>query len=475
MKTTKKLVMLLVVLVMVFTLSACAQQTAETPVPEENVPAPTEVSAPVQPEATEPPSAPQETPKLVIWSNLTADAQQVVLTKQFGEIADEMGIEIVMEAVPFKDMYTKLATAVESGDVPDIMHTNFAAAAYLHSQDMLTPLDDVIDTIGRDDFISTYLDVLKAEDATWGLPDWALHTSVWYRKDLFEEKGLQIPANWDEFKTVAEALNIDENNDGNYDIYGFAVPMNPVQVAPQTYYEFLYSAGVYTFDPQTGEYVFGQQKEKAAEVLDYVVDLYKNVSPPSSTEWAWNEYRNALVEGTVSMTFDMGAVVLMAQSNNPDMVENLGRFDFPGQYGDKPASFGSGYTFVASNRGSEEKIQLTKEILAKLYTPERAAERALSRPMFAFPSLYSALDIYKQDASVALFQDEIATITDAFENSNWYWYGMEHGLSQMSSQIEATTFFGEAMQNVALGRWTSMEAVDYIDQNLQEQLDIINQ
>ncbi len=27
-----------------------------------------------------------------------------------------------MEAVPFKDMYTKLATAVESGDVPDIMH-----------------------------------------------------------------------------------------------------------------------------------------------------------------------------------------------------------------------------------------------------------------------------------------------------------------------------------------------------------------
>ena len=103
-----------------------------------------------------------ETPKLLIWSNLTADAQQVVLTKQFGEIADEMGIEIVMEAVPFKDMYTKLATAVESGDVPDIMHTNFAAAAYLHSQDMLTPLDDVIDTIGRDDFISTYLDVLQS-------------------------------------------------------------------------------------------------------------------------------------------------------------------------------------------------------------------------------------------------------------------------------------------------------------------------
>ena len=50
---------------------------------------------------------------------------------------------------------------------------------------------------------------------------------------------------------------------------------------------------------------------------------------------------------------------------------------------------------------------------------------------------------------------------------------MEHGLSQMSSQIEATTFFGEAMQSVALGQWTSKQAVDYIDEMLQEQISII--
>ncbi len=469
MKTTKSLALLLTALLMVFALPGCANTATQTPDTNVTVQA-TETESP-----TVAPTESQKPQKLVIWTNLTADAQQKVLTKQFTEIADEMGIEIEMEAVPFKDMYTKLATAVESGNVPDIMHTNFAGAAYLYSQDMIAPMDDVIDTIGRDDFISTYLRVLTVDNATWGVPDWALHTSVWYRKDLFEQKGLEIPTNWDEFKAVAEALCIDENNDGKTDIYGFAVPMNPVQVAPQTYYEFLYSAGVYTFDPATGEYVFGSQKEKAAEVLDYLVDLYKKASPPSSTEWSWNEYRNALVEGTIAMTLDMGAVIGLAQSNNPEMVEKLGRFDFPGQNGTKPASFGSGYAFVASNQGSDAKVQLTKEFITKLYTPERAAERALSRPMFAFPSLYSALDIYKQDSSVALFQDEIATITDAFENSNWYWYGMEHGLSQMSSQIEATTFFGEAMQNVALGQWTSKEAVDYIDEMLQEQIAIISE
>jgi multiple sugar transport system substrate-binding protein len=416
-----------------------------------------------------------EKQKLVIWTNLTAEAQTKVLTKQFNEVAAEMGIDIEMVTVSFGDMYTKLATAMESGDVPDIMHTNFAGAAYLQGNDMIAEMDDVIDTIGRDDFIPTYLHVLTADNATWGVPDWAMHTSVWYRKDLFEDKGLKIPTNWKEFEAAAKALNIDTNNDGNLDVYGFPVPMNAVQVAAQTYYEFLYSAGVTTVDPDTGDYTFGDQKAKAAEVLDYMIKLYKEASPPSATEWSWNEYRNALVEGTVAMTLDMGAVIGLAQSNNPDMVEKLGCFDFPGPDGTKAASFGSGYAFVASNQGGDEKVRLAKEFITKLYTPEMAAERALSRPMFAFPSLYPALEIYKQDEKVALFQDQIASIYDAFENNNWYWYGMENGLSQMASQIEATTFFGEAIQSVALGQWTPEKAVDYIDQNLQDQLAIINQ
>ena len=87
--------------------------------------------------------------KLIIWTNLTAEAQAKVLQKQFSEVANEMGIEIEMVTVSFNDMYTKLATAVESNSIPDIMHTNFAGAAYLHSQDMIVGLDDVIDSVGR--------------------------------------------------------------------------------------------------------------------------------------------------------------------------------------------------------------------------------------------------------------------------------------------------------------------------------------
>ena len=233
----------------------------------------------------------------MIWTNLTADAQAKVLKKQFDEVAKDMDIEVEMVTVSFSDMYTKLATAVQSGEVPDVMHTNFSGASYLQAQNMITPVDDVIDGLGRNDFISTYLSVLGKDGKTWGVPDWALHNSVWYRKDLFAEKGLKIPKTWAEFEATAKALNIDADKDGKTDTYGFAVPMNAVQVAAQTYYEMLYSQGVYTLDPTTGEYSFGKQKEQAVKALDFLAKLYKESSPPSSTEWSWNEYRNGAGRG----------------------------------------------------------------------------------------------------------------------------------------------------------------------------------
>jgi multiple sugar transport system substrate-binding protein len=95
------------------------------------------------------------TEKIIIWTNLTADAQAKVLNKQFTEVAAEMGVEVEMVTISFNDMYTKLATAVESGNVPDIMHTNFAGTAYLHSQGIITEMDDVIAGIGKDDFIAS--------------------------------------------------------------------------------------------------------------------------------------------------------------------------------------------------------------------------------------------------------------------------------------------------------------------------------
>jgi multiple sugar transport system substrate-binding protein len=399
--------------------------------------------------------------KLVIWTNLTADAQYTVLNKQFTELAQQMGIDVEVEKVAFNEMYAKLATAASSGNVPDIMHTNFGGTAYLYASESIMNLDEVIDSIGRNDFSDAYIRVLTGSDGkVYGLPDWAMHTSVWYRKDLFAQKGLSIPTTWADFKKTAVALN----GDG---ISGFPVPLDGVQVAAQTLYEMMCSAGVFFIDPTTGEYCFDKEKDKVIDVINYLVDLYKSASPAGSLTWSWGDYRNALaVTGTVAMTLDMGAVIGNAQNNNPDMVGKLGCFDFPGVNGKKVASFGSGYCFVVSKQKDSSRKDLVVRFLKALYTPELAAERALSRPMFAFPSYQPAFEIYKKSPKVSGMQTEIAYIFDQYEHGTWYWYGMEHGLSAMSAFIESTTIFGTALQGACDGTYTAEQAFDLINAEL---------
>ena len=460
----KKLVALLLTAMMVLSMVACAAPAAA---PAAEAPAAPAAEAPVaEASAAEEPAAAEEPisyagQKLVIWTNLTADAQYEVLNKQFTELAQEMGVEIEVEKVAFNEMYGKLATAASSGDVPDIMHTNFGGTAYLYAAESIMPLDDIVNAIGADDFSDAYKTVLTGADGhIYGLPDWAMHTSVWYRKDIFEANGIAVPTNWADFLAAAEKLNSTEMS-------GFPVPLDGVQVAAQTLYEMMCSAGVFFMDPATGEYCFDQEKDEAVKVIDYLVELYKKASPAGSLTWSWGDYRNALaVTGTAAMTLDMGAVIGNAQGNNPDMVGKLGCFDFPGPDGTKKASFGSGYCFVASPQEDAARSALVTDFLTALYTPERAAERALSRPMFAFPSYKPAFEIYKASEKVADFQDEVAYIFDQFENGTWYWYGMEAGLSAMSAYIESTTIFGEALQGACDGTYTSEEAYNLINDDL---------
>lgn len=460
----KKWLSIMLSAILVLSLAACGSSGEEQPAQTEgSAPESAETETPVPAEENgdaQDAAASYAGEKLVIWTNLTADAQYEVLNKQFTELANELGVEVSVEKVAFNEMYEKLSTAATSGDVPDIMHTNFGGTAYLYAAGSIMPMDDVINEIGAEDFSPAYRKVLTGSDGKiYGLPDWAMHTSVWYRKDIFEEKGIEVPETWDDFLAAAQEINTDE-------VSGFAVPLDGVQVAAQTLYEMMCSAGVYFMDPETGEYCFDQEREEAIDVIEYLVSLYKNASPAGSLTWSWGDYRNALaVTGTCAMTLDMGAVIGNAQENNPDMTANLGCFDFPGVDGNKEASFGSGYCFVASPQEGA-RAELVNDFLVALYTPERAAERALSRPMFAFPSYIPSFEIYKESEKVADFTEEVDYIFNQFENSNWYWYGMEAGLSSMSAYIESTTIFGEALQGACDGTYTPEEAYDLINDDL---------
>lgn len=399
---------------------------------------------------------------LRFWTNLNVAAQASVIQAQATACTVGMdNVSLEFEAVPFGDMYTKLATAFASGQGPDLMNTNEGAVAFAQDAGYLVPVDDIIDEHGRDDFLPSYLAAVQKDGDSWAIPDWALHQEIWYRTDLFEAAGLEVPTTWDEL--MADAVALDQGEGG---VRGIAIPMNSVQVAPQTLYQFLYANHVYTFDPETGDYAFDADLAATTKSVQFMLDLYGAASPAESRTWAWNDFRNAFADGKVAMTNDFGAVVGLIQSNNPDLLDKISAFPMPTPDGGPSGGMlGGGYYYMLGNSGDDARVAASKELVACMLDPELAAGRANTRPVFAIPATISAAetDAYQNNPTVQQFADEIAVI----RQQQSYRYGMEAGLNALAGQIEATTFIGDALQAAAVGDITTDEAVAQIDSELR--------
>ena len=229
--------------------------------------------------------APAAAEQISFWTNLTTASQADVIKRQIDTCsAEQKDLTVDFETVPFNTMYARLITAMRNGSTPNIMNTIEGAVAFVQAKQGLVPVTGIVDGLGRDDFLPSYLNAVSKEGEVWGLPDWALHQEVWYRKDLFKAIGAEPPKSWPDLLALAAKLTKDTNGDGTPDTYGFAVPMGRALVAPQTYFQFFYAAGGTIFDPKTGDYVFTKNRDIAIKSLEFMIELYKKASP---TLWIW--------------------------------------------------------------------------------------------------------------------------------------------------------------------------------------------
>nr|BFE60380.1 sugar ABC transporter substrate-binding protein [Dactylosporangium thailandense] len=403
--------------------------------------------------------------KLTFWTNLTVKAQADVIKQQADQcVAKQQDVSVAFEAVPFDSMYPKMVTAFRAGNGPDVMNTIEGGVAAAQAGDYIVPVDDVVDEHGRSDFVGSFLHAVSKDGKTWAVPDWALHQEVYYRKDLFAAKGIAVPKSWPELLAAAKQL---DNPAGG--VRGFTVPMASALVAPQTYYQFLYANGVHTFDPKTGEYALDRDKPKAVAATQFMLDLYKAASPPESRTWTWTDFRTAFVQGKSAMTLDFGAVVGMANEQNPGMLDNIGVFQLPGPAADvKPqGSIGGGYFYMVG-KSNERRQKAAKTLVTCMMAADLQAARVNTRPVFALPATTSAAasPVFTGNPTVQKLSSQIQTIRDD-SLPEWYRYGMEAGLNPLAGQIEATTFVGDNLQAAAAGSLTAEQAFDKINTEMK--------
>jgi len=63
---------------------------------------------------------------------------------------------------------------------------------------------------GLDDAMASTASSMTIDGKKWGVPYTYYQWGIYYRKDIFAEKGLEVPTNWEQFLAVCAALKADD-------------------------------------------------------------------------------------------------------------------------------------------------------------------------------------------------------------------------------------------------------------------------
>ncbi len=260
--------------------------------------------------------------------------------------AENPGIKIDAENVPWNSYYDQLYTSIVGGNAPDAAMVKLFAQPRLIELGALHPIDDdIANWDGAANIEDGLIDLVKGGDGTqYYLPVQYVALYLYYRADMLAELGLEVPTTCDEFRDVAKALTRDTDGDGQTDVYGFGF-----RGAKGGHDHW----GTFVLGAQDVSLTDGITSEAGVAGTQFVADLFQKdqVFPPSAPNDGFQEIIGAFKAGRTAMTIHH-----IGSANG--MVEALGdkvsAAPVPACGGGSWTAFGDESTAVLSNAEDPE-------------------------------------------------------------------------------------------------------------------------
>jgi multiple sugar transport system substrate-binding protein len=197
---------------------------------------------------------------------------------------------------------------------------SFAIQSY-YANNLLEPFNDVIDTIGADDFYPGANDVFRAADGNYvgtGIGNSAANV-LWVRRDLMQNANVdKIPETWDELRAACQAMQTGG-------IYGAPLPYGRNSMTSLIFIGFIHRAGGQVFSPDLAVAIDTQPTYDALE-------FYKSMRefcPPGATGYSWGESLTAFVSGATATGIYAGRVLANVTKQNPDIADQVSCVTYP--------------------------------------------------------------------------------------------------------------------------------------------------
>jgi len=303
------------------------------------------------------------------------DEEQVAVHKEIIAEFEALhpGVKVDLVLSGFDDREEKILADLYAGAPVDIIQVDSEAIGAYAKAGVLMPLDDIISSIGEDDFMNGSRIIVDNHD--YGMPYAGCSMMMYVRDDLFKAAGLEYPKTWDELLECAKVLTT-----GNQ--YGIVLPAGQNNATTLWLQMFINMAGGNVFNEKLEPTL---DSKEVVEALTFYRELAK-YCPQGITSYGYGEQISAFCSGQVAMTIYQGRVIARVAKEAPDIDTKYSIIPVPTS-GKLDIQFGA-YTYYSIGKNCQNP-EATKEFLKFLTTGERALKVAMSAPGHITPALHS--------------------------------------------------------------------------------------
>lgn len=398
--------------------------------------------------------------EITFWHSFTQGPRLDSIQQSANDFMKENpDVKINIETYSWTDFETKWTTGLASGSVPDISTALPNQMVEMIDADAIVPMDDLIDKIGRDRFYEAPLTEATLDGNTYAVPLYSHAQVMWYRKDLLEKAGLEVPTTWDELYEAAKKINSPE-------VFGASVPLGLSDMMGTRYLNFYVRSAGETLVTEEGK--ANLTSKAAIDGINYWVKMYKEVSPKDSINFKVLDQATLYYQGKNAFDFNSGFQIGGVQTNSPDLVDQIDSAPLPTiNKGDAPVAGETSNIPMVVWKNSKHP-EIAKAFIEYLYQPERYVKFLQSVPVGMLPALkeITTNQQFLTDPTIQKFSNSMNIISDAVGRGTAI--GMEYGPKPQAGVLASQHIIEDMFHQIILKNVSVEQAAQEAEKKLNE-------
>jgi len=220
------------------------------------------------------------------------------LPEKLPQFEKETGMKVELQFLPEVELWDKIVAdfATRAG-VYNVVNIDFMFIPEFAEAEWILPINEyVTPDYGTDDIMTKYLESGMYKGKIYGFPVYGESSALWYRKDLFKEKGISPPDTFYELWDTAAKFYQPPG------LYGIALRgMRGSSMNIYIWSAFLRGFGGQFFDNNWNP-VFNSSQGIYA--TNFYRDLINTYGPPGGSSFTWDDTALVLMSGKVAMIIE---------------------------------------------------------------------------------------------------------------------------------------------------------------------------